>query len=144
MTFFEALYGSQYDELKQKGKDGNAARFNGNIFFAAFIIVILIVIILLGITLNQQFGDTLNDNLHNVFASLSGRSIGKLIALPILFLIYFIISKTIGSQQQFQKYVEGYTNCPQAEKDKANRKILIPFFILLAIMLFLAIKNLGS
>lgn len=45
MTFLQALYGSQYQEIKQRGGDGNKGRINGNVFLSAFIVLIIIVIL---------------------------------------------------------------------------------------------------
>lgn len=41
MSIFEALYGCQYWEIHQQGKDGNKGSFNANLFLSAFIMLIL-------------------------------------------------------------------------------------------------------
>jgi hypothetical protein len=71
----------------------------------------------------------------------SGRSIGKLLAIPVFGIIYLVIVKTIGSEANFKKHTENFMQYPDEVKKKANAKLLIPFFVLLAIVFGLAISS---
>jgi Ca2+/Na+ antiporter len=139
MTFLEALYGSQYYEIHQQGKDGNKGRLNGNLFLSALIILLLIAVLLTCIAFLPGFNDSLTRSIHKIFGYSSGRSIGKLLAIPLFAIIYFIISKTTGSVDGFKTKVDAFMQYPDEEKKKANKKLLLPFFMLLAIIIVLAV-----
>ena len=142
MTFLEALYGSQYNEIHKQGKDGNKGRRNANILLAAFIIVFLFAVTLLAIKFLPGFETSLNRSIKNVFGKISGRSAGKLMAIPLMAIIYFIVAFTVGSQKSFTDKVEKFMQYPDEIKKQANKKILLPFFILLALVLILALSSL--
>jgi len=138
MTFLEALYGSQYYELQQKGRDGNKAKLGANLFLSALIILGLFAVIMICVKFVPDFNDKFTRSLRNIFGYTSGKNIGKLLAIPLIALIYFIIGKTTGSQHNFKSKVETFMQLPDEVKKKANAKLFIPFFILLAIVTGLA------
>ena len=142
MTFLEALYGSQYYEIYQKGRDGNKGRLNGNIFLSALIVLLILAILMVSISLVPGFEESLTKSVHNIFGSISGRSIGKLLAIPVFAIIYLIIIKTVGSEINFKNKVDAFMQYPDEVKKKANAKILIPFFVLGVIVFGLAFTKL--
>ena len=142
MTFLEALYGSQYYEIHQKGKDGNKGRLNGNMFLSALIILFILAVMMISISFVPGFNESLTQNIRSVFGDSSGRSIGKLLAIPVFGIIYLIIIKTVGSESNFKNKVEAFMQYPDEVKKKANAKLLIPFFILLIIVFGLAFSKL--
>ena len=142
MTFLEALYGSQYYEIHQKGKDGNKGRLNGNMFLSALIILFILAVMMISISFVPGFNESLTQIIRSVFGDSSGRSIGKLLAIPVFGIIYLIIIKTVGSESNFKNKVEAFMQYPDEVKKKANAKLLIPFFILLIIVFGLAFSNL--
>ena len=142
MTFLEALYGSQYYEIHQKGKDGNKGRLNGNLFLAAFIILFIIAVMMACISFIPGFNESFSKKIERAFGSISGRSIGKLLAIPVFAILYFIIMKTVGTEENFKRKVETFMQYPDEIKKKANIKLLIPFFILIIITVCLAISKL--
>lgn len=142
MTFLEALYGSQYYEIHQRGGDGNKGRLNGNLFLSAFILLLIIATLMLCISFVPGFNESITESIRNVFGSISGRSIGKLLAIPAFAIIYFLVLKTVGSEANFKVKVDGFMQYPDEEKKKANAKILLPFFILLGIVIVLAFTKL--
>ena len=142
MTFFEALYGSQYWEISQQGKDGNKGRLNGNLFLSAFIILILLDGMLVLFLIPGVY-DSLTDKLTNIFGYGNGKNAGKLLAIPLLGGIYYAATKTIGSEVNFKKYVERFLKLPDDEKKKANKKLLTPFLILLGILFLSSMFSLG-
>ena len=142
MTFLEALYGSQYYEIHKQGRDGNKGRLNGNMFLAAFIILFFIAIMMICVNFIPGFNESFSGKIERVFGSISGRSIGKLLAIPAFAIIYFILIKTVGSEENFKRKVETFMQYPDEVKKKANAKLLIPFFILLIITVGLAISKL--
>jgi len=142
MTFLEALYGSQYYELHQKGKDGNKGRLNGNLFLTALIILFILAVFMISINLVPGFNESLTKTIRSVFGYSSGKSIGRLLAIPAFALTYLIILMTVGTETSFKNKVDAFMQYPDEVKKKANAKLLIPFFILGVIVFGLAIAKL--
>src|SRR5690606_25072413 len=134
-------YGSQFDEISKQGKDGNKGRLNGNLFLSAMIIVCLFTIIILMYALIPEMDMQFNRFMRKISGGGSGKAIGKLLAIPLLALVYWIISRTIGSEQNFQKHVKNFLAYPDEIKKKANAKTLIPFFVLLITFFILLVVN---
>ena len=93
MTFLEALYGSQYSEIHQKGRDGNKGRLNGNLFLSALIVLFILAVMMVSISFIPGFNESMTKSIRSVFGYSSGRSIGKLLAIPVFGIIYLIIIK---------------------------------------------------
>ena len=142
MSFLEGLYGSQYYEIQKQGKDGNKGKMNANLFLAALIILAIIAVLMIGVSFVPGFNESLTKSIRNVFGYSSGRSIGKLLGLPLFFLLYFILSLSVGSKENFKIKTEAFMQYPDEVKKKANVKLLIPFFVLLAIVGVLAFSKL--
>ena len=140
MTYLEALYGSQYDEIKRNGKDGNKGRLNGNIFLTAFLLMFIITVILAVCYLVPQISHSLGRMLLNTFGN-NGKFTGKLLAIVFGGIFYFIINKTIGTQENFTHYVDNFLAYPEETRNKAGKMLLIPFFIVLVLMFVLAFLN---
>ena len=142
MTFLEALYGSQYYEIHQKGKDGNKGRLNGNLFLTALIILFILAVFMISINFVPGFNESLTKTIRSVFGYSSGKSIGRLLAIPAFALTYLIILMTIGTETSFKNKVDAFMQYADEVKKKANAKLLIPFFILGVIVFGLAIAKL--
>jgi Ca2+/Na+ antiporter len=139
MTFLEALYGSQYYEIHQRGKDGNKGRLNGNLFLSIMIILFIIAVFLFCIRFVPGLNDTITRQIRKIFGYSGGKSIGRILAIPLLFIIYVMVNRTTGSAENFKRRTEAFMQYPDEIKKKANVKLLTPFFILLAIVVGLAI-----
>lgn len=142
MTFIQALYGSQYYEITQKGRDGAKGRFNGNIFLSAFIILIVLTIIAAVITFSPAAANSFDHGASFIANGASGKATGKLLAIPAMVICYLLIANTIGSAKSYNKIIEDFNLLPAAEKDKANRRVLAPFLIVLALFFMLLISSL--
>jgi hypothetical protein len=142
MTFLEALYGSQYYEISQQGKDGGKGRLNANLFLSAFVILIILDSILM-IMFIPGFGESFNKALTHIFGYGNGKAMGKLLAIPLLAGIYFLVSRTVGSEANFKMHVDNFLRQPDEVKKKANKKLLLPFLILLGILFLASMLSLG-
>lgn len=142
MTFLQALYGSQYQEIAAQGKDGNKGRFNGNLFLTAFIILFIFVIIAFLAKLTSVFSTVSGNYVQNLTGISSGKSAGRLLAIPLMFIVYIIVSKTIGTQKNFDSIVENFIKLPDEIRSKANSKVLKPFFILLILFVIMLVISL--
>jgi Ca2+/Na+ antiporter len=139
MTFLEALYGSQYHEITSKGKDGSKGRFNGNLFLSAFVIICLFLLIAVLSLFVDDFSDKTNQLFHQLFGYSSGKTIGKLLAVPLLALIYLMITKTVGSERNYERITKIFSAYSEEEKQKATKKVLLPFLIILGLLLLFAL-----
>lgn len=133
MTFIQAVYGSQYYEITLKGKDGNKGRLNGNIFLSAFVVLILLTITGLALALSPHAAGSFENMATRIAGYDKGKAAGKMLAIPVMGLCYLVIANTAGSQKNFTKTVEQFNLLPVEQKNKANKKVLVPFFIVLAI-----------
>ncbi|MBS1758895.1 MAG: hypothetical protein JST23_02130 [Bacteroidetes bacterium] len=143
MTFLQALYGSQYYEIQQRGKDGNKGRINGNIFLAVFVFLVLIIALLLCVKFIPGFNDDLSNQIKKTFGYRSSKSIVKYIVVALVAVVYLIFSVTIGNKTNFQKHTEAFMALPDEVKKKATVKLLVPFFILLGAIVVLAISSIA-
>lgn len=141
MTFIEAIYGSQYSEIIKRGKDGSAGRLSGNLFLSAFIIISLFLVLTLISMFFDGFADESSRFFRKIFGHSSGKTIGRLLAIPLLALIYFVIAKTVGSAGNYEKMTKTFDTLPEEEKQKANKKALIPFFIVLGIFFIVLMSS---
>jgi hypothetical protein len=134
----ESIYGFQYEELVQNGKDGNKARQAGNLLVSAFIIVFLFLLILI-VSHIPGMNNSLNGIFHKAFGYSSGKFIGRLLAIPLLAIIYFIVKNVIGSEARFRQYVEAFALYSPEEKKNSMMRVMIPFMGMLALLLILAL-----
>lgn len=133
MTHIQALYGSQYTEIAQRGKDGNAGRLNGNLFLSVFLVLAMLTVVSYLHYFTSMLTFLHGSFLTDMLEYMSGKTMGKILAIPILGLTYLIVSNTIGSKDNFAKHVEQFLLLPEHEQKQANKKILIPFFVVLAL-----------
>lgn len=139
MTFLQALYGSQYQEITQRGGDGNKGRINGNMFLTAFIVLLIIDLVAFTVEISSAGSVSFLNNMLNNFNVVSGKLTGKLLAVPIFIVVYMIVNKTIGTIENFKRIINEFVKLPEDIRKKANAKILIPFFILLTLLIVLII-----
>ncbi|MBI5372899.1 MAG: hypothetical protein HZA79_12830 [Sphingobacteriales bacterium] len=139
MTFLEALYGSQYQEIQQRGGDGGKGRLNANLFLSALLILALVALFLCCTRFIPGFNETVTRQSRKFFGGMSGKSTGKLLTIPLFFVVYQAIRATTGSEPNFRKRVEAFLAYPAETQKKANKKILLPFFVLLVLVIVLVI-----
>lgn len=85
------------------------------------------------------FNESMTKKIRGVFGYSSGKSIGKLLAIPAFGIIYLIILTTVGTMGNFKRKVDAFMQYPDEVKKKANSRLLIPFFIFGIIVFGLAI-----
>jgi len=142
MTFLQALYGSQYAEITKNGKDGAKGRFNGNIFLAAFIVLGLLTIGAILVTISPSLNHSFSQSMERTFGYNNGKSIGKLLAIPVMALCYFIVLYTVGTEANYKKIISEFNLLPEEERAKANKKVLVPFFVVLIVFFVLLMSSL--
>jgi hypothetical protein len=137
----QRIYGMQYEELEQNGKDGNKARFNGNILVAAYLIVAILLLLLL-VTWVPGYNEAMTRIIRSIFGYSSGKTIGRLLAIPLFAILYYVVTITVGSESSFRKQVEAYKQFSEEEKKKSLVKVMVPFMSMLGLLLILALSSL--
>ncbi len=132
MNFLEALYGSQFSEIAKNGKDGNKGRLNGNIILSVIILMVMISSFLLVCALFK-----IQWYSQSWVPSLSGKMLGRILGLVMLFMIYNVVSKSIGNEVRFQEYVKRFLAFPEEIQKTANKMILLRFFVSLAFFIIM-------
>ncbi|EDP95132.1 hypothetical protein U8527_13035 [Kordia algicida OT-1] len=142
MTVIDALYGSQYYDLKSKGYDVQKGRLYGNLLFAATIMIYLFVIVIFWSFFSEDFTKDLTRFLRSIFGRSTGKMIGKVIAIPLIAIIYLMIALFFGSKKQYEKRYETYVNATKEEKDNAVGKMVVIFAGGLLLLVVLSITSL--
>ena len=107
------------------------------------VMLLLFAVIMINISFVPGFNDRLAKGITNTFGyGNDGKTLGKLLAVPLLAVIYFAVVMTVGTKSKFEKYTAAFMQYPDELKAKANAKLLTPFFILLVIVVGLAIRKL--
>lgn len=141
MTFLQALYGSQYQEIARRGKDGNKGRFNGNIFLAVFVVLIILTVLAALMAFSRQATDWIEGLAEGVAGYNTGKATGELLAIPVVAACYLVIANTVGSPKNFSHIINEFTLLPEEERAKANKKVLVPFFIILGLFIIFIASN---
>lgn len=142
MTYLQALYGSQYRDLRANGYDGTKARFNGNIFLTAFIVITLFMVLMILVLMFPSIDKGLTKLFHQAFGYSSGKTIGKLLAIPLMAVIYWVVINTVGNESNCQRLIEEFNQLPEKEQATAKKKLLVPFFVVLGLMLVMMFSSL--
>ena len=139
MTYLQALYGSQYNEITQRGKDGNAGRLNGNLFLSAFIILLFMVTVGILYRITSDFNILQGSSIAHTLEFISGKALGRILAIPLLFICYMVVSHTVGNQANYQIHVSAFMQYPNDTKEQANKRILLPFAVVLVVFILLIV-----
>ncbi len=138
MTLIEAIYGSQYQEISQRGGDGSKGRFNGNLLISVIFLLLLLTVIF-GLMLIPGMNGSMTQSMRGFSGSVSGKNMGKLLAIPVLFLLVALANLTIGTKKNYTRIIERFNNYPEEVRKKANKKVLTVFFSIFGILILAVI-----
>ena len=136
MNLFDCVTCNQYYELVKTGRDGKKARFNGNLLNTVCIFLLLLTLVTL-FFMNSASGKDFFNRLALIFGERSGKGLGELMAIPVLAIIYLVISKTIGTQTRFERITAEFDSLAEIDKKAIFRRGTI--FVFSCIGLFLII-----
>lgn len=142
MNIIDALYGGQYAELKKKGYDVNKGRFYGNLLLTAVIIIYLFLLVMVLNFINEDILDDAFKPLRRMFGRSMGKAMSKVIAIPIVAIIYVIVMLLFGSKKRYEKSYQVFSKATQQEKEKATNKMIVIFVIGLLALVVLSITSL--
>jgi hypothetical protein len=99
----------------------------------------ILIFFLAAIKLVPGFNETVTRQVRSLFGNSSGKTIGRLLTLPFFFLLFWLVQQSTGNVANFKKHVDGFMAYPEEIKKQGNRKILVPFFILLGLVILLVL-----
>ena len=138
MTLLEAIYGSQYQEISQRSGDGSKGRFNGNLLISVIFLLLLLTVIFV-LMLIPGMNESMTRSMRGFTGSGSGKNMGKLLAIPVLFLLVALANFTIGTKKNYTRIIERFNNDPEEVRKKANKKVLTVFFSIFGILILAVI-----
>lgn len=101
MNYIEQLYYSQHYELKQKGKEATALK-TANILVTIAFLAHFIALMTFLVVIFPDLGEAISDFSKDTFGRRNGRLAGMFFTLIPMCVIYWIVSKTIGSESYFE------------------------------------------
>lgn len=138
MTLLEAIYGSQYQEISQRGGDGSKGRFNGNLLISVILLLLLLTVLFV-LMLIPGMNESITQSMRVFSGSGSGKNMGKLLAIPVLILLVALANFTIGTKNNYNTIIERFNSYPEEVRKKANKKVLIAFFTIFGILILAVI-----
>ncbi len=108
MNIFESVYCYFYQARIDEGHLPSTSPANGNIILSLSIAMILLTIVLLLAFISPDLGANMEDFFQDTFGRSSGKTIAKIIMIPLIALLFLIIKFTIGTQSNFDKMISRY------------------------------------
>ncbi|AXG71385.1 hypothetical protein KORDIASMS9_03642 [Kordia sp. SMS9] len=142
MNIINALYGSQYSELKNKSYDVNKGRFYGNLLLTAIIIIYLFIAVIILNFISEDILDDLLKPLRRMFGRSMGKAASQIVAIPLIVVIYLIVMLLFGSKKRYEKSYQIYDKASKEEKDSAMGKLIGIFLIGFLSLVILGITSL--
>jgi len=136
---FKRIVFNQFYDLTRQGKDPMKARVGAVMLLSVLIILPLFILFFLNL-------DWISSNFRGVGGSgLSGKTVGKLLGAAILGLVFGIIFLVLGSKSRFERYWAEFSQLSDEQKRAESKKgisyFLVPFFLMLALVLYMAFQS---
>lgn len=127
MTLLQSLYCNQYYDLKKQGKE-YAAHKNGNITVTVSLLFNVCTVFFLLAFLSDSFADFIGHGFKHFFQGITGKGMGRLIALLLMATIYPIVIYTVGKKENFDKTIAAFEAMSDAEQKEVSSKGIKYFF----------------
>jgi hypothetical protein len=134
MNVFEAIFMSQYAELKKNGRDTSKAKINGIVLVGVmlmlnFFTIVLFIVFHMHGTAPARWLEDVGD----IFGS--GRSGGRLMALVSMAVLCGITYWWMGSDKSYQKMIAEFETLDTTAQKAVSKKGLMYFIVSLVIFL---------
>jgi hypothetical protein len=80
--------------------------------------------------------------MRDIFGRTAGKTIGKIIAIPLIAIIYLVVALIFGSKKRYEKSYEVYSKATKKDKENALAKMIIIFVIGLGGLFVLSMASL--
>lgn len=136
---FKRIVFNQFYDLSRQGKDPMKARVNSVLLLSVLLILPLLILFFFYIDVCvTTFG---------LFSgmSLGGRPVGNVLGLVLLCAVFGCLYAVMGNKARFGRYWNEFQELGNDEKRMESRKgmyyFMVPFFLMLALILYLAFKG---
>lgn len=116
MNLFESIYCLMYHDRLKEGYKPSGSPLTSNIVLSLCFVMIIVTLLLL-------MAFFVPDALEDLFGGgRSGRTIGRLMAIGLLIVIFPIIYYTIGTDKNYDSIINRFTNLSQVEQQEVVTK----------------------
>lgn len=122
MSRLESIYCYLQHERIKQGQPISYSNVTGNIIVSLCIAMIIFGGIFLISTISPTVADMGEDLMKDIFGRTAGKKIGQLLLIMMLAIIYPIISKTIGTQENFEHITAEFLKTPKDEQKIVAKK----------------------
>lgn len=140
MNLIKILYCCRYFDLKKQGKE-HTARASGTTITAILFFLLFLSAFLLLIIYYPNFEVESTKFIEKYFGKTAAKGISKLILVLFFGGLYFLIKKTAGSLNIYNKTIEEFSLLSQYEQERmkkiGNIYFLIPIFLYITTMILL-------
>lgn len=113
MSWLESIYCYTQHERMQEGKGLTYSSQNGNLMLTFILLILIYGTLYLAITIFPEIIDALSD---------VEKTIGQVVVAISIALIYPIVAKTIGKQENFERITELFYKMSVEEQAKISKK----------------------
>lgn len=134
MNLLESIYCYLHSEKLKENQPLSHDTTTGNILVTLSIIMLIFGSFFLVITISPSASDAMEDFLKSIFGRNAGRLIGQFLIFILLIIIYPIVIKTIGTQENFERIAVDFLKMSEIEKERVAKKGKIFFLVCLFTM----------
>lgn len=140
MNIFEAIFMSQYAELKKNGRDTSKAKINGIVLVGVMLMLNVFTIVLF-VVFHMEGSAPARwlDDVGDVFGS--GRSGGRLMALVSMAVLCGITYLWLGSDKRYQQMITEFEGLDAIAQKAMSKRGLMYFIVSLVLFLLVLITG---
>jgi len=122
MNILSAVYAYFFQESVNRNAPNTTDPVTANIVLSCCMAMLMCSVVGMLIVLVPEAADTFEDLINDVFGRTAGKTIAKLILLPLLGLIYPAIRYTIGTPKNYQRIIGEYESLPESQREAIVNK----------------------
>ncbi|MEM7106380.1 MAG: hypothetical protein AAF502_24850 [Bacteroidota bacterium] len=122
MNLLKSVYVYLHDARLKEGYTSGSSPTTGNIVLACSLTMLIVSIALSTALLFPDVADWFDDTLKDIFGRSSGKTIGRLIGIALILLIYPILKFTVGTDESFYNAISEYEGMSDEDKEKTAKR----------------------
>lgn len=122
MNILSTLYANLYHDRIKEGLSVSGSPVTGNMVLTCCLTMALLSSFFVIYLLFPSIADTTEGFLKSIFGRGLGRTIGRIMAILLVLIIYPIVSYTIGSQANYDKTISTYESFSVARKNQIAKR----------------------
>lgn len=133
---FKRIVFNQFHDLIRQGKDPMRARTNALVLVSVLVLLPLFILFFLNL-------DWLASHFRGASQSgLGARFLGKILGAVLLASVFGVLFLLLGGKARFERYLSEFYDLDEQQRQSESRKgslyFLVPFFVMLGLVLYLA------